>query len=94
MLSDLSFKEDPTEHDDGAPKHDPDSCPFCRKKREKQRAALAMIEIIGEDGNVPSVDARELLDLSEGQTVVLSGQGKIDGLGMFVVRTSGIYVQP
>jgi len=37
---------------------------------------------------------RELLGLRDGQTVVIRGQGSIDGLGALVVRTTGIYVRP
>ena len=94
MIGDLSLKGEEEADHDGAPKHDADACPFCRAKKKKQAAGLAMIEIVDRRGEIPSVDARDLLGLSEGQTIVLRGSVELNSLGNLIVRTSGIYVRP
>lgn len=75
-----------------SPQHDADSCPFCRAKKQKRLAATAIVELMDEDG-VPPVDARKLLGLAEGQTVVLLGVARIDGLGGLAVRCRGVYLR-
>jgi hypothetical protein len=97
MVADLSLAMEEetakTEHDE-TPKHDDENCPFCRVKKEKELAGLALVQVVDSSGSIPSVDARQLLGLREGQTIVVRGQGQIDKLGTVVVRTSGIYVRP
>jgi len=92
LLCDLSMELE--EEHDGAPSHDASSCPFCRKKEKERAAGLAMIEIVDPEGNVPAVDARDLLKLADGQVLVIRGQGAIDGLGNLVVRSDGVFVKP
>jgi hypothetical protein len=98
MLADLSLPAKSTSGEDEAhdetPKHDAENCPFCKVKTKKELAALAMIEMVDEQGTVPKVDARELLGLKEGQVVVVRGQGQVDDLGNMVVRASGLFVRP
>lgn len=81
------------EHDE-TPKHDAEGCPYCRDKLKEELAGLALVEVVDADGSVPPVDARDLLGLRDGQTVVIRGQGEIDPLGALVVRTKGLYVRP
>ncbi len=92
MLADLSLHKDEGDHD-GAPKHDVDNCPFCKAKRKKELAGLALVEIVDPSGDVPQVSAQELLGLAEGQAVVVRGKATLDKLGTLVVRTSGIFVK-
>jgi hypothetical protein len=97
MVADQSLapEEEATkaEHDE-TPKHDAENCPFCRVKKKKELAGLALVQVVDSNGSVPSIDARQLLGLREGQTIIVRGQGQIDKLGTVVVRTSGIYVRP
>ena len=97
MVADLSLAGDveakPQEHDE-TPKHDAEACPFCRAKKKQELAGLALVQVVDADGSIPAVDARELLGLQDGQTIVVRGQGAIDKLGTFIVRTDGIYVRP
>ena len=74
--------------------HDADNCPFCRAKKKKLLASTALVQIVDPEGNVPAMDARKLLGLKEGQTVVVRGAAKIDALGNLAVRAAGIYVRP
>jgi hypothetical protein len=97
MIADLSLSEpeaeDSATHPD-AQVHDADNCPFCRAKKKKVLAGLALVQIVDGGGQVPAVDARQLLGLSEGDTIVVAGRAHIDKLGALVVRSSGIFVRP
>lgn len=97
MMADLSLVE-PAESDSAthaeAPVHDADNCPFCRARKKKELAGLALVQIVDASGRVPAVDARQLLGLSEGDTIVVRGQARLDKLGALVVRSSGVYVRP
>jgi len=74
--------------------HDADNCPFCQANRKKALDSTAQVRIVDAQGQVVGVDARTLLGLSEGQTVVLEGQGHIGSLGNLVVEAEGLYVRP
>jgi hypothetical protein len=91
-MVDLSLvPEAPPSHD--APQHDADGCPFCRAKKNKRLAATAIVEVVDGEGQVPAVDARKLLGLAEGQTVVVRGEARIDGLGNLAVRARGVHLR-
>jgi len=97
MVADLSLaghEEAAADKHDETPKHDAEACPFCRVKKKKELAGLALVQVVDADGSTPLVDARRLLGLQDGQTIVVRGQGEIDKLGTLVVRTQGIYVRP
>jgi hypothetical protein len=79
---------------DEAPQHDADACPFCRAEKKKRLASTALVEVVDAQGNVPAVDARKLLGLAEGQTVVVRGKAQIDSLGNLAVRAAGVFVRP
>ncbi len=92
MICDLSLRHTDVELD-GAPKHDADNCPFCKAKAKKEFAAIALVEVVDQSGDVPSVDARTLLGLSDGQTVVVSGKATLDKLGTLVVQADKLFVR-
>jgi hypothetical protein len=92
MLADLTLTEDDADHEP-VPDHDADSCPFCRAKKKKELAGMALVEMVDGDGSTPQVDARQLLDLSEGQTIVVLGEGQINSLGTLVIQATGVYVK-
>ncbi len=83
----------PAESDPPA-QHDADNCPFCRAKKKQQLASTALVQVVDAQGQVPAVDARKLLGLEEGQTIVVRGEAQIDGLGNLAVRATGVYVRP
>ncbi|MHB8864809.1 MAG: hypothetical protein ACYC6N_20570 [Pirellulaceae bacterium] len=97
MIADLSLAPEKgnqqAEHDE-TPQHDADNCPFCKVKKKKELAGLALIQVVDSSGTTLAVDARQLLGLSEGQIVVVRGEGQVDSLGTLVVRARGIYVRP
>jgi hypothetical protein len=76
------------------PQHDAENCPFCRAKKKKLLASTALVQVVDSQGAVPAVDARKLLGLEEGQTIVVRGEAQIDGLGNLAVRAAGVYVRP
>jgi hypothetical protein len=97
LMSDLSLASPDTvataDHDP-TPAHDADNCPFCRAKKKKELAGLALVQIVDSRGAIPAVDARQLLGLTEGATIVVQGQAELDKLDVLVVRAGGIYVRP
>jgi hypothetical protein len=67
-----------------------DNCPFCKGKSGAEQAQAVAI-LTDEHGQVPPVDARQLLPLSEGQMVVVRGRPEINAVGQLVVHVSGLY---
>jgi hypothetical protein len=72
--------------------HDHANCPYCNKGK-KVTDALAIVQIVDDNGKVLPIDARELLNVDEDQLVVVKGKGQIDELGYLVVSAEGIYVR-
>lgn len=82
------------EADDGEHICDDSGCKFCvRKAVDKLKEGLALVRFIDEDGQVVPIDARQLFDLEENQTVVVRGRAEIDVLGCLVVLADGLYVR-
>lgn len=75
------------------PDHDPQTCPFCRWKwkTEDSRATIICVDAAGE---VIPVDPRVLLQLKEGQEIVIRGRGTLDAEGMLQVTTSALFLRP
>jgi len=69
-----------------------DNCPFCKGKQGADQSR-AIVMLTGDDGKVPSIDARKLLPLEEGQMVVVSGRAEVNALGQLVVYARGLYVR-
>jgi hypothetical protein len=77
------------------PGHDEDNCPFCkaRKKAGKTPDPTAIVQIRGDDGHILPIDAQELLNIREGQLVVVKGSGDIDTIGNLIVAASGVFIR-
>ncbi len=75
----------------GGPGHDPDTCPFCRRKYKE---TVAVIQSVDEKGNVIPIDAKTLFGLETGDLVTVKGKGEIDESGILNVKTSAIYIHP
>ncbi len=73
-------------HDHGAAH----SCPFCERAKEGTRS-LAIVQFVDQQGEILPIDARQLFDLEEGQTVVVRGPATIDALGNLVISAEGLY---
>lgn len=69
-----------------------DNCPFCKGKSGAEQAQ-AVIMLTDEEGKVPSIDARKLLPLAEGQMVVVRGRPEVNAVGQLVIHARGIYVR-
>ena len=79
------------DHNHG-PGHDADDCPFC--KRALAKAPYASVRFVDAKGDLVSIDARKLFDVSEGDIVVIKGRGKTtEGKNMISVTADGIHVR-
>jgi len=85
---------DPTHEIGAGSEHEchSDNCPFCKGKTNADHAQ-AIVMLTDGDGNVPPVDARKLLPLAEGQTIVVSGRAEVNAIGQLVVHARGLYVR-
>jgi len=87
LLSDPSHEIAAGEHECHS-----DNCPFCKGKQSAE-TAQAIVLLTGDDGKVPPIDARKLLPLEVGQTVVVSGRAEVNAIGQLVVHARGLYVR-
>ena len=83
--------KEPVDH--GGPGHDPSTCPYCKNNQPDLNETIANVQFLDESGTVIAQDARELLRLSKGQTIVVQGTGTVDDLGFLTIDASGVYVQ-
>jgi hypothetical protein len=88
VVRDLSLNIEP--HHQGG---DHDDCKFCQAEKASQIEAMAQVQIVDEDGNVVSTDARTLLGLKENHIVVAQGKGEVDEVGNFVFSATTVYVR-
>lgn len=72
---------------------DTSKCIYCRRLAEKHARAVAVVNFVDESGQPLPIDARELLDLRFGQTIVVRGRAELLGGTMLVVDADGIYVR-
>jgi len=75
-------------------KHAPgEECSFCAAHAGDSAHMLAVVQFADEKGKPLPVDARELFELQEKETVVVRGKAKIDPSGMLVIDATGLYVR-
>jgi hypothetical protein len=67
---------------------------FCRRLAEKNAHAIAVVNFVDESGNILPADARKLLNLRPGQTIVVRGSAELLGGTMLVVNADALYVRP
>ena len=72
--------------------HCGDDCPFCKHKSDGQDA-LALVQFQDEQGSVLPIDARELFQLHDQDTVVVRGRAHINEFGLLVVAANGLYLR-
>lgn len=72
---------------------DDPGCPYCSSGKESDTETLAYVNFVDDDGKVLPVDARELFELEDKQTVVVQGRARINEVGYLVVTADGLYVR-
>ncbi len=76
----------------GDPNHDPDSCPFC--KRKAKLAPKAAVQFVDENGEVLPHSVQELFQVRHGDVVVIRGHGEYDKeIDLFSIKANGIFVR-
>ena len=70
-----------------------EECAFCAAHAADSAHAIAVVQFADEKGNALPVDARELFELKEKETVVVKGKAKANGNGMITVDATGLYVR-
>lgn len=91
----FSLLEIPADDHAEKPGHNPDDCPFCKKRRAN--ATMAAVQFLGADGQPIPVDARTLFGVAKGRDVVVRGSGVFDeklGIPVIQVTADGLYVRP
>ena len=53
------------------------NCAFCQSLAAKNAHAVAVVNLVDENGEIIRLDARELLGLKENQTVVIRGKARL-----------------
>ena len=71
--------------------HDDGDCPFCKQKSEPNQY-MAMIEIVGDDGQIFNRSAQPILGLKQKQTITIRGDAKINEQNMLVVTAKQLHV--
>lgn len=70
-----------------------EECAFCASHAADMAHALAAVQFKDAAGKVLQIDARELFDLKEKETVVVTGVAKVAVGGMITVDATGVYVR-
>ena len=68
-------------------------CAFCQNLAAKNAHAVAVVNLVDEDGKILKADARDLMGLQEKQTVVVRGRAELLGGQMLVIHADGIHVR-
>ncbi len=89
MVSDLSLNPASSAGHGG----DHDNCKFCQEKKRQELEKMALFQIVDENGQVVSTDARKLLGLQKNQVIVARGRGELDEVGNVVFSATRLYVR-
>ena len=68
------------------------SCSFCQSLARKNASAIAVVNLMDDQGKTLRIDSRELLNLQENATVVVRGKAKLLGGRLLVIDADGIHV--
>jgi len=68
------------------------NCSFCQGLARKNAHAIAVVNLVDEDGKTLRIDTRELLDLKENQQIAERGKAKLLGGRLLVIDADGIHV--
>jgi hypothetical protein len=93
----IFFLVDPevaAEAEEHAHTHAPgEECAFCAAHAADSAHAIAVVQFADEKGKPLPVDARDLFELKEKETVVVKGKAKATANGMITVDATGLYVR-
>jgi hypothetical protein len=90
----LSDPEAAAEFEEHQHEHAPgEECAFCSAHAADVAHLIAVVQFNDEQGEPLPVDARELFDLKEKETVVVRGKAKMTPSGMLIVDADGLYVR-
>ena len=70
-----------------------EECAFCAAHAADSAHAIAVVQFADEKGRPLAVDARDLFELKEKETVVVKGKAKAAANGMITVDATGLYVR-
>ncbi len=70
-----------------------EECAFCAAHAADSAHAIAVVQFADEKGKPLAVDARDLFELKEKETVVVKGKAKAAANGMITVDATGLYVR-
>lgn len=70
-----------------------EECAFCAAHAADSAHAIAVVQFADEKGKPLAVDARDLFELKEKETVVVKGKAKATANGMITVDATGLYVR-
>lgn len=91
------FLADPqavVENEEAGHVHAPgEECAFCAAHAADQADMIALVQLVDEQGKVLPLDARELFDVKEKDTVVVKGQARVTEGGILVVNAQGLYIR-
>ena len=82
----------PGSHYAAGPDHDPATCPFC-SRNWKVEDSMALIHLVDETGERIPVEATKLLNVDDGDLVVVRGTASLDESGHLIVESNGVFIQ-
>lgn len=68
-------------------------CPFCARKAESKTSSIAAVSFLASDGEAIQIDARELLGVKAGDTVVVHGRPLPIGDDLLVIEADGLFIR-
>jgi hypothetical protein len=71
-----------------------DNCVFCKQLAAKNVNAIAVVNLVDENGKTLPIDLRKLVELKENQTVTIRGKAKLLAGSLLQIDANGIYVAP
>ena len=90
----LADPEAVIENEEAGHKHAPgEECAFCAAHAADKADKLAIVQFVDEKGKVLPTDARQLFDVKEQDSVVVSGKARVTAGGILVVEARGLYVR-
>ena len=67
-----------------------ENCPGCSKEMHE---ASTLVKILGQDGKVVPIDTRQLLGVTEKQTLVVRGKAQRDASGNVTIAAQGVFIR-
>ena len=82
----------PGSHYKADPNHDPTTCPFCKRKW-KVEDSMALVHLVDDTGQQIAIVAPDILQVQQGDTVVIQGTAFLDESGFLVVKSDGVFMR-